>query len=67
MSLSKFQEYDMNALEIFLLIMILGLEKRILRSSLEGLTKIYLYAKYILMILSLVLLINLFMMNLARL
>jgi predicted ferric reductase len=67
MSLSKYQEYDMNALEIFLLIMILGLEKRILRSSLEGLTKIYLYAKYILMILSLVLLINLFMMNLARL
>jgi predicted ferric reductase len=67
MSLSKFQEYDMNALEIFLLIMILGLEKRSLRSSLEGLTKIYLYAKYILMTLSLVLLINLFMMNLARL
>jgi hypothetical protein len=67
MSLSKYQEYDMNALEIFLLIMILGLEKRILRSSLEELTKIYLYAKYILMTLSLVLLINLFMMNLARL
>jgi hypothetical protein len=66
MGLSKLQENGMNALETLLFKMVLGLVRRILHSSLEGWTKIYLYAKYMLMILFLVLLINLFMMSLAR-
>jgi hypothetical protein len=40
--------------------------KVILHSSLEGLTKIYLYVKYILMTLPLILLTNLFVMSLAK-
>jgi hypothetical protein len=67
MGLSKHQEYGMNILEIFLLKMILGLVRPILLSSLEKWEKIYLYAKYILMILSLVLLTNPFVMSLAKL
>jgi hypothetical protein len=66
MGLSKLQEHDMNALGIFLLKMGLGLIRRIPRSSLEKWAKIYLYAKYILMISFFVLLINHFVMNLAR-
>jgi hypothetical protein len=66
MGLSKLQENGMNALETLLFKMVLGLVRRILHSSLEGWAKIYLYAKYMLMILFLVLLINLFMMSLAR-
>jgi hypothetical protein len=49
----------MNDLGIFLLIMVLGLERWILRSSLEGWGKNYLYVKYMLIISFLVLLINL--------
>jgi hypothetical protein len=66
MGLSKHHKHGMNTLVIFLLMMVLGLVRQILRSSLEGWEKIYLYAKYILMILSLGLLINLFVMSLAR-
>jgi hypothetical protein len=50
MGLSKLQEHGMNALEIFLLKMILGLVRQIPHSLLEGWAKIYLYAKYMLMI-----------------
>jgi hypothetical protein len=67
MGLSKLQEYGMNALEIFLLTMVLGLVRWIPHSSLEGWEEIYLYAKYIFMISFLVLLINHFVMSLARL
>jgi hypothetical protein len=66
MSLSKHQEHGMNDLEIFSLKMILGFVRRILLSSLEEWVKICLYAKYALMILSLVLLINPFGMSLVR-
>jgi hypothetical protein len=66
MGLSKHQEYGVNALEIFSLKMILGLVRRILLSSLERWVNIYLYAKYMLMILSLVLLTNPFVMSLAK-
>jgi hypothetical protein len=59
MDLSKLQEHGMNALETFLLKMVLGLIRRTLLSSLEGWIKIYLYVKYMLMISFLVLLINL--------
>jgi hypothetical protein len=62
MGLSKHQEHGMNALEIFLSKMV----RPILLSSLEKWKKIYLYAKYILMILSLVLLTNPFVMSLAK-
>jgi hypothetical protein len=67
MGFSKHQKYCMNALETFSLTMVLGLVKRILLSSLEGWVRIYLCAKYILMTLSLVLLINLFVMSLTKL
>jgi hypothetical protein len=67
MRLSKHQEHGMNVLEIFLLKMVLGLVSPILLSSLEKWEKICLYAKYILMILSLVLLKNPFVMSLAKL
>jgi hypothetical protein len=63
MGLSKHQEHGMNVLGISSLIMVLGLVKWILRSSLELWAKIYLYDKYMLMILSLSLLINLFVMS----
>jgi hypothetical protein len=66
MGLNKLQEHSMNALGIFLLKMVLGLVRRILLSSLEKWAKIYLYAKYMLMMLFLVLLINPFVMSLAR-
>jgi energy-coupling factor transporter transmembrane protein EcfT len=66
MNLSRHQEHAINALEIFLLIMILGLVSRILRSSLKGWENIYLYVKYMLMILYLGLLANPFVMSLAR-
>jgi hypothetical protein len=67
MGLSKHQEHGMNALGIFSLKMILGLVRRILFSSLEKWVKICLYVKYMLMILSSVLLTNPFMMSLVRL
>jgi hypothetical protein len=57
---------SMNVLGIFLLKMVLGLVRRILLSSLGKQTKIYLCAKYMLMISFLVLLINPFVMSLAR-
>jgi hypothetical protein len=66
MGLSKNQEHDMNALEIVLLKMVLGLVSPILLSSLEKWEKICLYAKYMLMILSLVLLTNPFVMSLEN-
>jgi hypothetical protein len=66
MGLSKLQEHGMNDLEIFSLKMVLGLLRRISHSSLEKLAKIYLYAKYMLMTSFLVLLINPFVMSLAR-
>jgi hypothetical protein len=66
MGLSKHQEHGMNALEIFLLKMVLGLVRPILLSSLEKWEKICLYVKYMLMILSLVLLTNPFVKSLAK-
>jgi hypothetical protein len=66
MGLSKHQEHGMNALEIFLLKMVLGLVRLILLSSLEKWEKICLYVKYTLMILSLVLLTNPFVKSLAK-
>jgi hypothetical protein len=66
MGLSRHQEHDMNVLGIFLFKMVLGLVRRILLSSQEKLVEICLYTKYTLMILSLVLLTNLFVMSLAR-
>jgi hypothetical protein len=56
----------MNALGTSLLIMILGLVRLTLLSSLEKWVKICLYAKYMLMILYLVLLTNPFVMSLAK-
>jgi hypothetical protein len=67
MGLSKHQEYGMNDLEIFLLKMVLGLVRPTLLSSLEKWEKICLYAKYMLMILSLLLLTNPFVKSLAKL
>jgi hypothetical protein len=64
--LSKHLEHDMNVLGTFSLTMILGLLKRILLYSQEGLIMIFLYDKFMLMTLSLVLLINHFVMSLAR-
>jgi hypothetical protein len=66
MSLSKHQEYGMNALETTLLKMVLGLVRPTLLSSLEKWVKICLYAKFMLMILYLVLLINPFVMSLVK-
>jgi hypothetical protein len=66
MGSKKHQEYGMNGLKIFLLKIILGLLRRILRSSLEKWAKIYLCAKYMLMVSFLVLLINHLVMSLAR-
>jgi hypothetical protein len=50
MGLSKLYEHGMSALRIFLLKMVLGLVRQIPCSSLEKWAKIYLYAKYMLMI-----------------
>jgi hypothetical protein len=50
MGISKVQEHGMNALEIFLLKMVLGLVRWIPHSSLEKWANIYLCAKYMLMI-----------------
>jgi hypothetical protein len=58
MGLSKPQEHDMNARETFLLLMVSKSEKLILLSPLKHLTKTCLYAKFMLMILSLGLLTN---------
>jgi hypothetical protein len=66
MGLSKHQEHGVNDLEIFSMKMVLGLVSRILLPSLEIWVKIYLYVKYTLMILSLVLLTNPFVMSLAK-
>jgi hypothetical protein len=66
MGLSKHQEYGMNAFKIFLLKMVLGLVRPILLSSLEKWEKIFLYAKYMLMILSWVPLTNPFVKSLAK-
>jgi hypothetical protein len=48
MGLSKLLEYGMNALGIFSLILILRLVNPILLSSLERLTRIYSFAKFML-------------------
>jgi hypothetical protein len=53
MGLSKPQEHGMNAWETFLLLMVSKSEKLILLSSLKHLTKTCLYAKFMLMVLSL--------------
>jgi hypothetical protein len=66
MDLSKHQENGMNDLGIFLMKIVLGLVRPILLSSLERWVNIYLYVKYTLMILSLVLLTNPFVMSLAK-
>jgi hypothetical protein len=66
MGLSRPQEHGMNALGIFLLKMVLGLVRPTLLSSLKKWGKICLYAKYMLMILFLVLLTNHFVMSLPR-
>jgi hypothetical protein len=66
MSLSKHQEHCMNALGTSLFKMVLGLVRPTLLSSLKKWVKIYLYVKSILMILYLVLLINHFVMSLAK-
>jgi hypothetical protein len=62
----RLQEYGMNALEIFLLKIILGLVRWIPLSSLGKWARIYLYAKYMLMISFLALLMSHFMNSLAR-
>jgi hypothetical protein len=66
MGLSKHQEYDMNILGTFLLKIILELVRPTLLSSLEKWVNICLYAKFMLMILYLVLLTNSFVMSLAK-
>jgi hypothetical protein len=66
MGFSKHQEHSMNDLRIFLLKIVLGLVKRIQPSLLERWSNICLYAKYTLIILSLVLLTNPFVMSLAK-
>jgi hypothetical protein len=66
MGLNKLQEHGMNVLEIFLLKIILELVRWILHSLLEKWVKIYLCAKYMFMISFLVLLINPFVISLAR-
>jgi hypothetical protein len=67
MGLSKLQEHSMNALGILLLRMVLGLVRQTPPFSLEKWTRIYLYAKYMLMISFLDLVMPLFVKNLARL
>jgi hypothetical protein len=64
--LSKHQEHGMNALGTFLLKMVLGLVRLILLTSIEKWGKICLYAKYMLITLSLVLLTNPFIKSLAK-
>jgi hypothetical protein len=66
MGLSKYQENDMNILRTSLLKMFLGLVRPTLLSSLEKWVKICLYVKSMLTILYLVLLINPFVMSLAK-
>jgi hypothetical protein len=66
MGLSKHQEHGMNILGTSLLKMILGLVRPTLLSSLEKWVNICLYAKFKLKILYSVLLINPFMMSLAK-
>jgi hypothetical protein len=66
MGLSKHQEHCMNDLGTFLLKMVLGLVRLTLLSSLEKWVKIYLYVKYMLMILYLILLTNPFVVSLAK-
>jgi hypothetical protein len=66
MGLNKLQGYGMIALAIFLLKMVLGLVRQIPHSSLERWAKIYLYAKYILMISFLALLLPPFVKSLVR-
>jgi hypothetical protein len=66
MGLSKHQEHGMDALGIFLLIIVLGLVRSTLLFSLEKWLKICLYAKSMLMILCLVLLTNPFVLSLAK-
>jgi hypothetical protein len=66
MGLSKHQEHGMNDLGTLLLKMVLRWVKQIQLSLLERWAKNYLYAKHILMILSLVLLTNHFVMSLAK-
>jgi hypothetical protein len=66
MGLSKYQEHSMNGLGTSLLKIVLGLIMPTLLSSLEKWVKIYLYAKFMLMILYLVLLTNPFVMSLAK-
>jgi hypothetical protein len=66
MGLSKHQEHGMNASEASLLKMVLRLVRLTLLSSLEKWVKICLYAKPMLTILYLVLLINHFVMSLAK-
>jgi hypothetical protein len=58
MGSSKPQEHDMNAYETFLSLMASKLEKLILLSSLKLLQKTCLYARFMLMILYLCLLIS---------
>jgi hypothetical protein len=64
--LSTHQEHGMNALGTFLLKMVLGLVRPILLTSIEKWGKICLYAKYMLITLSLVLLTNAFIKSLAK-
>jgi hypothetical protein len=66
MGLSKHQEHGMNVLQTSLLKMVLELIRLTLLSSLKKRVKIYLYAKSMLMILYLVLLINPFVMSLIK-
>jgi hypothetical protein len=66
MGLSKHQEHGMNALGTFSLKMVLRLVKHVQLSLLERWAKIYLYDKYMLMILSLGLLTSHFVMTLAK-
>jgi hypothetical protein len=65
MDLSKPQEHDMNALEIFLLLMLSRLGKLILLYSQRLIMVISLYAKYMSMTLYLVLLIKSLVRSLA--
>jgi hypothetical protein len=66
MDLSKFLEYGMNVLGIFSPKIVLRLVKPILLSSVERLTNIYSFVKFMLMTQYLILLINLFVMSLVR-
>jgi hypothetical protein len=65
MGSSKPQEHDMNACEIFLSLMASKLKNPILLSLLKPLQKIYLYAKFMLMISYLGLLTNLLVKSLV--